>query len=288
MGDANDPRRALEALGFTPLEAEVYVLLVERPASTGYRIAQALGKAAAGIYKALDSLSRKGAVVVNEDDTKSWRAVPPDEMIAQLERQQRQQRAEAQAALASLATPASDERIYRLTTFDQVMGRVRRLLGDAEEVAVVDLFPACLERLRDDLAATKARGVDVLVKLYAPATLDATYHVVTPDAERLLSAWQADWLNLVIDGREHVLALLDCEREHVYQAVWSSSAYLSALYHSGITSEIRADALGAAIGSGSSTEELVALRAELARVFSHRPPAGMRTLMAQLGPRTNP
>ena len=68
------------------------------------------------------------------------------------------------AALASLATPASDERIYRLTTFDQVLGRVRRLLGDAEEVAVVDLFPACLERLRDDLAATKARGVDVSLK----------------------------------------------------------------------------------------------------------------------------
>lgn len=282
MVDAEHPQRALEALGFTALEAEVYVLLVERPGSTGYRVAQELGKAAAGIYKALDSLSRKGAVVVAEGESKAWRAVPPNEMLAQLERQQHEQRAEARDALASLTLPASDERIYRLTTFDQVLERARQLLARAQDDAIVDLFPAAAELLAEDVARAKARGVVVSAKLYAPAELDASFTIVTPDAERLLRAWKADWLNVVIDAREHLLALLDCERQHVYQAVWSSSSYLSVLYHSGLKSEIGMDALGAAIMAGRSNEELLNLRQRLSTLFTKRAPAGARELMAQL------
>ncbi len=46
----------LVALGFTESEARVYCELLRGSPATGYRLAQALGKAPPAIYKALASL----------------------------------------------------------------------------------------------------------------------------------------------------------------------------------------------------------------------------------------
>jgi hypothetical protein len=53
----------------------------------------------------------------------------------------------------------------------------------------------------------------------------------------VLGRWPGQWLNVVVDGSEHLLAFLAPEGERVYQAVWSGSAYLSWVYHSALTSE---------------------------------------------------
>jgi HTH-type transcriptional regulator, sugar sensing transcriptional regulator len=54
------PLDSLISLGFTPLEAEVYVCLVQDSPATGYRIAQTVGRPVAGIYKTIESLANKG------------------------------------------------------------------------------------------------------------------------------------------------------------------------------------------------------------------------------------
>ena len=278
------PTVALEALGFTPTEAEVYVLLVQRPASTGYRVAQELGKAAAGVYKALDSLSRKGAVVVDQANTKAYRAIPASEMIGQLERRQREERETARSALARLETVADDTRIYQLQTFDQVLERARGMLDRAEGMAVVDLFPKVVDLIRPDVERAAKRGVRVWAKLYAPAPLDVFEVVVTPEAERLLDIWTASWLNVVIDAREHLLSLLDVERSGVHHATWSGSRYLSILYHSGITAELQMDAYATAILAGKSGPAMRKLHDRLRAGLSKPSPLGVAELLANLPP----
>ena len=72
----------LVALGFTALEAEIYSLLLEEEApATGYRVAQALRKPASNIYKALESLESKGAVMVDEGESRLCRPIPPEELL---------------------------------------------------------------------------------------------------------------------------------------------------------------------------------------------------------------
>lgn len=281
--NASDPARTLEILGFSLLEAEVYVLLLQHPSSSGYRIAQELGKAAAGIYKALDALAKRGAVVVDDDGTKSWRAVPAPEMLAQMERGYRRRHQAAAKSLANLGAAAADERVYRLKSFNQVVERARHMLGTAKETAVVDLFPACVDLVREDVARATERGVRVMAKLYAPAELRVSYKVVTPAAERLLEAWRGgDWLNVVIDAEEHLLALLHCADERVHQAVWTSSTYLSILYYSGISSEIGLDALGAAIERGARPDEINKLYRRHRQELSAVRPLGFLHLRSQL------
>ena len=63
-------------MGLNALEAEVYAQLLKESPLTGYGVAKALGKPAANVYKAIDTLADKGAVIVDEGGTRQCRAVP--------------------------------------------------------------------------------------------------------------------------------------------------------------------------------------------------------------------
>ena len=56
----------LRNIGFNQLEAEVYLLLLAERSLTAYRIAKLLKKPSANIYKAVEVLLAKGAVLVEE------------------------------------------------------------------------------------------------------------------------------------------------------------------------------------------------------------------------------
>src|SRR4051812_35804269 len=117
MGEAIE---ALVALGFTGLEAEVYAWLLGESPATGYRVAQALGKPAANTYKAIESLQQKGAVLVEDGESRLCRAVPAEELLRQAERGFAEKRAAAARALSELRGPGGDERVYTIRTADQV------------------------------------------------------------------------------------------------------------------------------------------------------------------------
>ncbi len=82
--DAQSAEHALAALGFTDTEAAVYCELLRAAPSTGYRLAHAIGKAAANVYQALAALSQKGAVLVEDREARTYRATPPAELLAML------------------------------------------------------------------------------------------------------------------------------------------------------------------------------------------------------------
>ena len=232
---------ALAALGFTALEAEVYAVLVEQSPATAYKVAQEVGKAAANVYKAVESLQRKGAVLVEETSSRILRAVPPKELLRQLERQATQARARAQAALSQLGRPAGDERVYELASADQVLARAREMIRRTEQMVLCDLFPEAAAELRGDIEAAARKGKRVSVQIYTAMELDERVTVfLKPDGPRQLETWPGQWLNVVVDAREHLLAFLAHGLGAVHQAVYSESVYLSLLYFSGLSSEMLA------------------------------------------------
>lgn len=272
----------LMALGLSQLEAEVYVVLVQNPGCTGYRVAQQLGKAAAGVYKALDSLVLKGAVGAEDSTPRQYSAVSPEELLGQLDRTYTDRRNAAENALAQLDHLNEEISFHRLQSFDQVIERAKQMLSKAAEVVVVDVFPDCLEFVAPFINSAHARGVRVYVQLYREALLQAHQLVVAPDADRLLTRWKGSWLNIVVDAKEHLLSYLDCEAKTVMQAAWSNSSYLSTVYYNGITSELQLDVFGAALQGGATTTELRALWDRYLVEVSHRTPPGVRELQSDL------
>lgn len=276
--------RALVDLGFNGLEAEVYTALAQHPPMTGYRVAQVLGKPAANVYKAIESLQAKGAVIVDEGANRVCHAVPAEELLGLLERGFRASRERAAAALAELQSVPADDRVYQLRSRDQVMERCRRMLERAERIALLDAFPGPLDELRPEAEAAAARGVLVAVKAYEPTTLREAEVFVDPDGRAVIGRWPGQWINVVVDGREHLLALLTRDGLSVHQAVWSESPYLSWVYHSAVSRELIMADVEKRVAEGASSKELRGSMERYHRIVASDAP-GFNLLVRRLGGR---
>lgn len=237
---SDEAEAGLKALGFTELEARLYCTLLQAGPSTGYRLAKLCGKAPPNVYQALGQLTQKGVVLAEEGEPSAYRATAPSEVLAALEAGFERARSRADGALQSLARPQDDDRIYQIAEAGQVMERARAMLASAREIVLFDLFPAPLDAVREDLARCAARGVTVAGLVYGESAgiEGVTQRRATAEA-RVASDWPGQQLTLVVDGREHLVALMAEGLSGVHRALWSDSAYLSCLQHSGLSAEIR-------------------------------------------------
>lgn len=232
-----NPESALLELGFTETEAKLFCELTRLGPATGYRLSKAVGKAAANTYQALESLSQKGAVLVDDTDSKTWRAVPAGELIAALQSRFQQRSESALAALSTLHAPEAEARLYALKTPMQVLTRARAMIAKAQDVLLFDLFPEPFAALEDDLLQAADRGVKVLGQIYAPVEtrLEA---VLTQASPAQLATWPGLQVTIIPDGREYLVALLSRDGERCLHGMWSDSTYLACLYHSGLAAEM--------------------------------------------------
>ncbi len=279
---SKDGLEALVALGFTGLEAEVYAFLLRESPATGYRVAQAIGKPVANTYKAIESLESKGAVLVDEGANRQCRAIPADELLSRLERTFAKTKERAALALASLRSEGADDRVYQIRSIDQVYERCRAMLGRAQVVALVDAFPGPLDEARPAIEDAARRGVTLAVKAYRPAALQGVEAFVEPNGERIIASWPGQWINVVVDGREHLFAFLTADGGEVHQAIWSGSAYLSWVVHSALAAEITLAAILRDVAQNAPMDRVRERCEKYLRFFTRREP-GYRELMERFG-----
>jgi sugar-specific transcriptional regulator TrmB len=279
---ARECRESLRAFGFTELEADVYAFLLGESPATGYRVAQAIGKPVANTYKAVQTLQAKDAVVAEDGDGRLCRAVPAEELLDQLERRFRNNRRRASRVLGRLRSNCEDNRVYQLRTPARVFERCRRILADCRHVAIIDAFPRTLEELRPTIEKAATRGVAVAVQAYQAADVAGVKVAVRPDGETVRRRWPGEWLNVVADGHEYVLALLTEDLQAVHQAVWSRSAYLACVYQGAVAAEVALSEITRLIEDGAS---LRLLRRTLRRhpILSRRDSPGYQELIHRFG-----
>ncbi|MFN7921481.1 MAG: helix-turn-helix domain-containing protein [Bryobacteraceae bacterium] len=275
------PAERLIALGLNRLEAGVYLFLLANPPMTAYRVAKHVGAATANTYKAIESLSRRGAVLVEEGDSRLCRAVPAREFLERLEREFAERTRKTAKALEKLERRSYDERVYKLESVAQMLERARQMLETrAESVAVVDAFPAVLDKLVPSIEAAASRGVRVLVQAYRPVAIRGASVVVPELGPRALEFWNSEQLNLVIDGRECILALLDRQLTRIFQGLWSNSLYLSCILLAGIRSEQTIHQLRKCLGHRDDAKRMKAVLAGH-RFFLDKDVPGQTELMAR-------
>lgn len=222
----------LRELGLNQLEAEVYLFALGQPPMTAYRIAKCIGKPQANVYKAVEVLAKKGALLVEDGGSRTCRAVPAGEFLRRAERDFVEFSKLAKMRLDEVQPVPIDERVYRLETVAQIYHQAREMIGRARSAVVVDAFPLPLRKLTEALTIA-ARRVDVRVEAYEAAEIADADVVVVSNGAQSLRAWKAHQLNVVVDGRESLMALIGMDGEAVLQAYWSNSLYLSCLHHAG-------------------------------------------------------
>ncbi|HEV8607311.1 MAG TPA: helix-turn-helix domain-containing protein [Tepidisphaeraceae bacterium] len=246
----------LGELGFSELEGAIYAFLLQESPATGYRIAQALNKPVANTYKGLGALAAKGAVIIDDGETRLCRAVPPLEVFGQMERVLSQRCQQAAQMLSKLKSAPEDERVYRLQSVGQVMQRARQMISSAKQVVLVSAYPAPLKEIREELETAAARGVGIVLKIYEEAQVKGAQIVMSNEATAMMEQFPAQELNLVSDAQEHLVALLDGEGSRLIQGVWSSSLFLSFVQYNGLYSEWLLTKTNSQIKMGASPETL--------------------------------
>jgi hypothetical protein len=156
------------------------------------------------------------------------------------------------------------------------------MIEQSRRVVVVDAFPNALERVRESLEAAASRGVRVAVEAYAPVTIPGCEVTPVPEGELSIGAWRSEQLNLVIDGSELLLALLDADLARVHQAIWSRSVYLSCILHAGMQSEQTVMKMAAALGR-EEPELVLRQVVESHPLFRNSDVPGHRELLARYG-----
>lgn len=205
---AEDGIASLVALGFTDLEARVYAHLVAEGEATGYRIAQATGKPVANTYKAIESLERKGAVLVEDGSTRVVRAIDPQRVLDGMAKRHEGDRKRAQAALKRFERGEEDGRTYTVSSDVQAVERARQMLAEAEVVALLRGSAEVREAVGAEIADAEARGVDV-------ATMTGEGLALAVDGVQCLVAPEGIWTRnpaiarLVFDGLAAEVALAE-------------------------------------------------------------------------------
>jgi len=229
----------LRSFGFTDMEASVYCHLLVQSPMTGYKVAKGVGKATANVYAAIETLRAKGAIVVDEGENRLCRAVPPDQLLGRLRQEFNQNCEHAEKELMSLYRPQLDNRIYQITDFDQVISHARKMIEEARETIVLDIFPVPLKHLESNLAEALKRGVKVAFRQYGTEIqIDGALAIASEKYDQQALQWPGEQLNIVADAKDTLLALFNRDCDEVIQAVVTQSHYLSNLMHSAIIAEI--------------------------------------------------
>jgi len=265
----------LVGLGFTEVEAKAYCELLRTGPLTGYRLASAIDKAPSNIYQTLDSLSRKGAVLADNTEPKTFRAVPATELLSSLERGFKRRKQGALQSLRAIPHSAPLDRFYSLRTVEQTYERARMMLGKAKEIVLFDLFPQPLRVLNVALQKAASRGVVIGGIGYGPQLSQSFLQMWNHPWDLVANTWPGLQVTVVVDARECLIALLSKDGEEVKHSMWTDSVYLSCLQHSGLACEIQVAAKKREVSDPIVTMGLITT-----------PPIGLRILAreAENGP----
>jgi hypothetical protein len=240
------------------MEALAYAYLVANPSSTGYRVARGIGKPTANVYRALESLGRKGAVLQDRTATPSFRALSPDDLLARLEEQFMRRKTSAAQSLAALRPDDGDERVYSLKTPEQVMSRTRIVLASARRVTLVDAGTHFLAMLTTEIHDARSRGVRVLIRSRAERQRDdgaAMDHRDTlADSPPPPGAHPS--LRIASDAREVLMAWWSQESDRVLEATWTRSPFLARAAHEALASERCCFQIQQRMADGLSVDEV--------------------------------
>ena len=247
----------LSELGFSGVEAAVYVALLQEPKANGHRIARFAGKPVPSTYKALDTLRKRGAVVADESGSiRTYTALPVSEIFEGMKRRLDTMRGHLEAELEGLTAGVVEDGIYRINTPDQVFGRAKAMLREARAVALVDVFPKPLEHLRGDLEAAAKRGLKICVMIPEPGEVKGCDVIAPKKSERRLAVRKSDWMNIVVDSLEALYSLLKKDGTTVERAVWIRDPYVAMQAFSGTFHKFAFDRVGQLIWSGKPKDEI--------------------------------
>jgi len=215
-------------MGLSGLEAEVYVAVLSNPDCTGYRISQLIGKPAPNVYKALNSLVVKEAVLPDDgDSSRTYSALSVTE-LAGMEKARISALAEKiDKELSAVKKSDPQEGLYTFSSIPQVFARAESMLQNCRESIVLDGDTDVVKKLSLSLEKASARGVKILIHGRTPMTVKGCLYIPS-----VTEGFQGEMLVMVADAREYLICFMSSGMKHLHKAVWSGNFVAPCMHRS--------------------------------------------------------
>jgi len=163
----------LKELGLSTHEALIYLMLLTHPSATANILCRETGIRDSKIYYALDGLSKKGMILVQQGNPSVYYAIPPKEAIANLKQELKQKLIDSlsekirkadimvnQLSLMydSAEKPEELELAYIIRGQKNIVKRMKELIrASRHEVTVFVPFPSVLREISESLIEAKEK-----------------------------------------------------------------------------------------------------------------------------------
>lgn len=195
----------IQLFGFNQYEAKAYMALVSLGTSNAYQISKESGIPRARIYDTLETLVRRGIVMMEEekDGGKSYSPLPVDVFLEQAKQafEESWNKVGEELRVMEKRDPKSEVSLTTVRGEDNVLSFCRIMIRRAKERVLLSMWEPMYDKLQGELIAKKQDGCSVKGILFdVENPLPGLYkHRIN---EYINKQTEERWFVLSIDGKE--------------------------------------------------------------------------------------
>lgn len=147
---------SLEGLGFSKLEVNIYLILLDNGAMSPYQIAKKVDISRSSIYNALEHMLNKGMVEVIPEDTVMYIAKEPKVLLNKVELDYKKNISNARNGLKDYLETRYEEKSAIIKGYDNIISKVKYIIDNADKEVFIntdieldifeDVFKSAIER----------------------------------------------------------------------------------------------------------------------------------------------
>ena len=153
---------SLAGLGFTELETNIYLALLDHGRMSPYQIAKKVDISRSSIYNALEHMVNKGMVEVVPEDTVLYLAQDPEVLISKLEGDYKRNIANAASGLKEYIQTRHEENYAIINDKDTIMEKAKKIIKQATKEIFINT-DIDINELENELKMAAHKGVRIIV-----------------------------------------------------------------------------------------------------------------------------
>lgn len=222
----------LSNLGFSRLEAEIYIILLDGTMS-GYQIAKKIEIARPSVYTALEHMFEKGIVQKVQDGSSEFTAQPPEIIFKKLSGEFTQNALLAEQALIKYSENRFENRLATIKGFKTILEYAKKLLTTAKKEVLINtdldlsILQSAIKKAEENKVSViifsfYATNIELPCKVYThnrPPKNPATRLMITCDETETLIAnsnSSGEWIASITNNP----LMIEIVTEHIHNDIY--------------------------------------------------------------------
>ena len=153
---------SLEGLGFSKLEVNIYLILLDNGAMSPYQIAKKVDISRSSIYNSLEHMLNKGMVEIIPEETVMYIAKEPEVLLNKVEKEYKENICNAKEELKNYLETRYEEKSAIIKGYDNVIVKMKYIIDNADKEVFINTNIS-LDVFEDEFRRAVERNVRIIV-----------------------------------------------------------------------------------------------------------------------------